>query len=429
MADESRELAALLLALKERSGRSYGMLAKRLHVGTSTLHRYCNGTTVANEYAPLERFARVCGATPEELVELHRRWILADAARGRAAETPRPADADTRGGEHADADAAVVPADPVTDLPPRPRMLPRRRTAVVAAAAVVLCAAAAAAATRFTPESGTAAASGETRGASAQAAERHPATHPTPTAPRRTTASPSASAGAGTPSPSARTEPPARRTTAADSAPPFHVNVLTNNWDSPCDQWFLLNSGPRSVPPPPASQATDGWAAALHAVPAGHLRLQVTVQGTSSRPVVLHTLRVVTTSSRTAPTGNAYMMGAGCGGGLNPASFAVDLDSPSANPRPMPGEGGTTNFPYKVSVDDPEVLDIDASTNSHDVGWYLELTWSSGDRQGRTRIDDHGQPFRTVAMRGDKAYWYNGADGAGAWQPYPGADASGPPSQ
>src|SRR3954468_14929542 len=38
--------AALLGALKERSGLSYGVLAQRLHVGTSTLHRYVRGESV-----------------------------------------------------------------------------------------------------------------------------------------------------------------------------------------------------------------------------------------------------------------------------------------------------------------------------------------------------------------------------------------------
>ncbi len=63
--------------------RSYGVLAGKLHVSTSTLHRYCNGDAVPNEFAPVERFARVCGASGDELVEVHRRWIIADAARRR----------------------------------------------------------------------------------------------------------------------------------------------------------------------------------------------------------------------------------------------------------------------------------------------------------------------------------------------------------
>ncbi|MFI1157549.1 helix-turn-helix domain-containing protein [Streptomyces sioyaensis] len=82
-AEEAAGVAALLKEWKDRSGYSYGVLAKRLHMSTSTLHRYCNGDAVPTEYAPLERLARLCRATPDELVELHRRWILADEARRR----------------------------------------------------------------------------------------------------------------------------------------------------------------------------------------------------------------------------------------------------------------------------------------------------------------------------------------------------------
>ncbi|MFJ8741505.1 helix-turn-helix domain-containing protein [Embleya sp. NPDC127516] len=101
-AEETEAFARLLRELKDRSGLSYGALAKRLHTGTSTLHRYCNSTAVPSDYAPVERLARVCRATPQELVELHRHWILADAARGRRADpavVPNPA-----------ADSAQAPA-------------------------------------------------------------------------------------------------------------------------------------------------------------------------------------------------------------------------------------------------------------------------------------------------------------------------------
>ncbi|MGW6058153.1 helix-turn-helix domain-containing protein [Streptomyces sp. NPDC055189] len=96
------DLAELLRELKERSGLSYGALAKRLHVSTSTLHRYVSGSAVPTEFAPLERFARVCGASRQEMVEVHRRWILADATRGErdrkdAESSPGAASADAGG--------------------------------------------------------------------------------------------------------------------------------------------------------------------------------------------------------------------------------------------------------------------------------------------------------------------------------------------
>ncbi|MYS07411.1 helix-turn-helix domain-containing protein, partial [Streptomyces sp. SID6041] len=95
------EFAALLGQLKERSGLSYGTLGKRLHMSASTLHRYVNGDAVPVDYAPVERLARLCRATPEELVELHRLWVRADVARSRKAPAP-------------DASGAPEPAAPVT---------------------------------------------------------------------------------------------------------------------------------------------------------------------------------------------------------------------------------------------------------------------------------------------------------------------------
>ncbi|MEU6383878.1 helix-turn-helix transcriptional regulator [Streptomyces bauhiniae] len=74
-------LGEMLRSLKERAGLSYGALAGRLHLSTSTLHRYCTGDSVPAEFAPVERFGRICRADPEELLELHRRWAVADEAR------------------------------------------------------------------------------------------------------------------------------------------------------------------------------------------------------------------------------------------------------------------------------------------------------------------------------------------------------------
>ncbi|MEU3945806.1 helix-turn-helix domain-containing protein [Streptomyces sp. NPDC029526] len=99
------EFAALLRELKDRSGLSYGVLAKRLHMSTSTLHRYCNGDAVPTDYAPVERMARLCKAAPAELVELHRRWVVADAARRSRASGPQDAAAGPGAGAGAAAGA------------------------------------------------------------------------------------------------------------------------------------------------------------------------------------------------------------------------------------------------------------------------------------------------------------------------------------
>ncbi|MFD3315068.1 helix-turn-helix domain-containing protein, partial [Streptomyces sp. NPDC058694] len=112
--DDVEEFAALLRRLKARTDRSYGALARRVNMNTSTLHRYCAGDAVPLDFAPVERFAALCGATPAERLELHRLWILAVAARQRpratgTQESPDPAPA-------SDSTPAPVPVPvPVAD--------------------------------------------------------------------------------------------------------------------------------------------------------------------------------------------------------------------------------------------------------------------------------------------------------------------------
>jgi hypothetical protein len=201
---------------------------------------------------------------------------------------------------------------------------------------------------------------------------------------------------------------------------PLQVTVLSDNWDTQCDQWFLLRQPPTRVPALPSPQRTNAWAAALGGVPAQDLRLQLTAQGRPGEPIVLHALYVKVVSSTAAPAGNGYTLSSGCGGGLDPASFAVDLDASVPRAHAVSGfKGGdreaSLDFPLQVSATDAEVLDVDAHSLDHDVSWYLYLVWSSGTRQGTLRIDDHGHPFRTVGLKGDPLYYYTGT----RWSPLP----------
>ncbi|MFE1251918.1 helix-turn-helix domain-containing protein [Streptomyces sp. NPDC058735] len=105
------EFAALLRSLKDRTDRSYGSLARRLAMNTSTLHRYCAGDAVPVDFAPVERFAALCGATAQERLELHRRWLLAVASRRR----PRREAAEGASGKEA---AETTPGDEATEATP-----------------------------------------------------------------------------------------------------------------------------------------------------------------------------------------------------------------------------------------------------------------------------------------------------------------------
>lgn len=369
-----------LRELKDRSGLSYGTLAKRLHMSTSTLHRYCNGTALPVDYAPVERLARVCRATPQELVELHRSWILADAARGRRAE----------GDTGAESGDPVVAGAPPEVPSPRPSWLRRRRTALIASAAVLAVLGAVAYTLRPT-----AVRAGDT-------------TTPTSTGTLdvdtgQPPAVPSAATSGPEPSPStsvsATGTPDSKHTGTSTSRPtgtttPLTVATRPYVYDSPCSQRFLVDSEPAQVGPPATEPDAPRWAAAYGAVSSDEQEVALTVQGTGEETVVLSALHVRILGKNAPLAWNDYSMGVGCGGGVETKSFAVDLDqgSPAVTVR-----GGQRAFPYKVSESDPEVFYVTARTGSYDVRWDLSLDWSSGDRHGTVRIDNGGTPFRTSA--------------------------------
>ncbi|MGW0865314.1 helix-turn-helix domain-containing protein [Streptomyces sp. NPDC002611] len=437
------EFAALLGELKERSGLSYGVLAKRLHMSTSTLHRYCNGDAVPADYAPVERLARLCKASPGELVELHRRWVLADAGRGRkggggsaeagvagpAEVAPAPAPVgeapasvgEAPSGAEAPASGPEAPAS-VDDAPaseaPRSR---RPRPALLAgiAAAVVLGGVGLAVAV----PSGGADGDGR-RGAAAVSDERR-----TPDGGSDASASPSGRAsadsgkdkekgkskGEGQESASATPAPRAPaaggtggrpgRTGAPASGPvPLTVNTTPHAWEDPCSQRYLVNRPPSQVGPPPLEQDAPAWVAANGAVPSGQQFLKLTVQGTGKETVVVDGLTVRMAGKRTPLAWNDYAMGypgVGCGGGVPTRFFTVALDA--ARPSVVP-EAGHDDFPFSVSQSDPEVYYIRADASAYDVSWYLELRWSSGSRSGTLTVDDKGRPFRTSGNNGRPAY-------------------------
>ncbi|MFB7051504.1 helix-turn-helix domain-containing protein [Streptomyces microflavus] len=447
---EAEHFAALLKELKDRSGRSYGVLAGRLHVSTSTLHRYCNGDAVPNEYAPVERFARLCGAVGDELVEVHRRWIVADAARrrpagaavaGAAVPVPAaPAPAPVSAPETAPAPLpAPEPEPPVVVSAPGGGRSPwarlSRRTWVLIAAAgvaalLVPTTVVATALVGSRAEGGAGAPDRADRAAGDASVPPAPAASGAPASPSPST-SPSASSDGPPDGSSAEPGAPgapggsvterSRGGTATGLGAPPAVTISSYNWEEPCGQFYLLDRGPEGVAPPPAPQDRRGWARSYAGVEGGNTLLQLTVQGTSREAVVLKGLYVRVLSRKAPLPWSAYLMGNGCGSGIAPQTFASDLDAGHPVITPVPGTQGdrvvpAVPFPYKVSSEDVEVFNLDMKTTGYDVTWYLELKWSSGGREGMLRVDDGGKPFRTSGMRGRPMYTYGNDEVK--WEPY-----------
>ncbi|MFI5843969.1 helix-turn-helix domain-containing protein [Catenuloplanes sp. NPDC051500] len=135
--NHTERFAAYLRMLKSRSGFGFNQLGKLAGVSSSSLHRYCSGASVPQDYRIVLSFARSCGATTEEIRQLHRLWAAAEAVRHTeamevVADGPEP-------DEPFEADDIDVPEPEIVPAAPRRR----GRYLVLAAAGVIVVLAAA----------------------------------------------------------------------------------------------------------------------------------------------------------------------------------------------------------------------------------------------------------------------------------------------
>ncbi|WP_030963828.1 helix-turn-helix domain-containing protein [Streptomyces sp. NRRL S-378] len=453
---EDEDFARLMRELKERGGLSYGALARRLHTSTSTLHRYCSGDALPVEFAVVDRFARACGASAAEAVDLHRAWLLADARRRAGAAAPRPAPLPAQ--EPVPSAAPVPLPVPAVAVEPEPAVAVgpvvvgpaavgpvvvgsvaaagpearpswyRRRAAVVAAAGLAAGAVAVALLAVTGPDPGAPSAGpgagggAGTRGpsGSASAGQTPPEAGAAPpeSATGPATGPPSAPEGGPATAPAPSSAPPPVPAPGRAPAAPLKAAVRSHVWAAGCDHAYLTERGPGSVAPPPVEADAPAWASAQRAVHAGSQIVEVTLHGTGGGAVVLEGLEVRVGARRTPPAWNVYQMSQGCGGGLTPAAFAVNLDAPRPLARPVAGNdaGGrqpAPAFPMRVSAAEPVVLRVEAATTGCDCDWSLDLRWTSPAGAGTLRIDDGGRPLRTSAATGRPVYGY--APEQGRW--------------
>ena len=337
--DDVAEFALLLMRLKERTDRSYAALARRLDINASTLHRYCAGEAVPMDFTKIERFGALCGASPEERVELHRRWILAVAARQR----PRPSDArrastppDTTGtaasaasashsGPADESPAPTSPTDPgpgpTSQADPRPgptspagrpahagrfRRRSVRSTALAASLAIALAGLTTSAAgpasggggssasARITPEPSASATHG---GGGRQSAAGRPSDGGGSSASARPTSKPSAPA---THSDDTSQKNPASAGTVPPPAP-LTWTVDSQLWQLDCAHEYVIAKPPQEVPPPPIPADAAAWAASQGAVHGRTTNLRISVQGRDSAAVVLEAVHVRVVNRTTPP--------------------------------------------------------------------------------------------------------------------------------
>jgi hypothetical protein len=182
---------------------------------------------------------------------------------------------------------------------------------------------------------------------------------------------------------------------AENASAPLTVATRPYAWNRPCGRRYLIDRPAAAVPAPPTAEGgAEEWVQALGAVSADGQSVELTVRPAGEEALVLRALRVRVVRSAAPVDWNAYSVGAHCSAATDAKNFGVDLDASRPSARPA---GGQRSLPYRVSGSAPEVLDVRAAAREHDVSWYLELDWSSGDRRGSLRVDDEGKPFRTSA--------------------------------
>ncbi|MER6389538.1 helix-turn-helix transcriptional regulator [Streptomyces sp. NPDC001523] len=434
---EAENFARLMRELKERGGLSYGVLARRLHTSTSTLHRYCKGEALPAEFAVVDRFARACRAGQAEALELHRAWLLADARRRAPAQpvavastpTPTPTPAPVTVPEP----VPVPPAADAREPEPVGAGAPevgspwyRRRAVVVAGAGLAVGAVAVAVLAAAGPERGTGTAGATGTGAPAatlsstrpsSSSSSNTSGGPAPSVSLSAPASPSDPATGPDPTggPVPRTPtaqaPPAGGGAPPGSAAPLRAAVRSHVWAAGCDHAYLSPREPAAVPPPPVEADAPAWARSQEAVHAGSQIVEITLHGTGEGAVVLQGMEVRVAARRTPPAWNVYQMSQGCGGGLTPATFAVNLDAPRPLARPVAGNDAgeaipAPTFPMRVSAAEPVVLRVETATTGCDCDWSLDLRWTGPSGTGTLRLDDAGSPWRTSAHPNRPVYGF-----------------------
>jgi hypothetical protein len=126
----------------------------------------------------------------------------------------------------------------------------------------------------------------------------------------------------------------------------------------------------------------------------------------------------------TRPSG--VILSGQCGGPTVGRTIVVSLDATpprivdsSRDPRGILGEvqDGQSitrpiRFPWTVSVTDPLLLDITATSRSCYCAWHAEIPWVSGGRRGTLLVDNDAKEYKVAGEAGLRWYIPN----SGRWR-------------
>ncbi|MEV6742622.1 hypothetical protein AB0N14_39515 [Streptomyces sp. NPDC051104] len=133
--------------------------------------------------------------------------------------------------------------------------------------------------------------------------------------------------------------------------------------------------------------------------------IQVTVQGRTQQSVILTGMHINVTARHPKPATGIVVQTGQCGGGVTQRHFDVNLSAtpPTFTAKPAVDDytGKVTspavNFPYKISLTDPEVFELDVTKEcAGDCTFTVVLDWVADGKNGSSILDNQGRGFRSI---------------------------------
>jgi hypothetical protein len=170
---------------------------------------------------------------------------------------------------------------------------------------------------------------------------------------------------------------------------------------------FVFEAELAEIPPPPPEYEASrwDWGADAGGVDADYTEVSVIVEATTDAAVVILGLDVTVIERRDPAEG---ILLRSLGGDLIDVRYvSIDLDADP--PEVARGSGllegeGDWDFPLSVSPSDLEVFHLFASTESCDCLWVADLEYIYRGTEGKVRLDDGGEPFRTTSTQNTDEY-------------------------
>jgi hypothetical protein len=197
-----------------------------------------------------------------------------------------------------------------------------------------------------------------------------------------------------------------------DGQPPLVVTVTKEDTGDDQPLWFV-DCAIEQVPAYGGPE-WDEWIS-THQLTADHYdRLNLRVEGTSPQAVVLERMRFRVVE-RTPPRAVALsLVNHIHSSAMMPRCFGVDL-SYGTEKELVPQ--GVPDFPYRVHQSDPEWFVVELYGVEDGVAWVVELDWLCAGQSGTLRIDDGGQPFRSMTAADRSCYCWDTFRPERGWQP------------